>query len=164
MPPLPKGEVLHWFCASSKATQGFHKAVFRPDNKKAQNCWLNQLCSSGFSGVHESKSRPVSTNSQELKICAPFGTASCWGVSAPNPAMNLILLFFISLLILRCFLFQLFYKGFIIGIAHIIQKHRTELNTRSHRHTVPVHPTEEISNDENFTRRNFIQLIDRDRQ
>ena len=36
----------------------------------------------------ESKNRPVATNFQFLKILAPFGTASCWGVPAPNPARN----------------------------------------------------------------------------
>ena len=34
----------------------------------------------------EGKNRPVATNFQLLKILAPFGTASCWGVPAPNPA------------------------------------------------------------------------------
>ena len=36
----------------------------------------------------EGKNRPVATNFQLLKILAPFGTASCWGVPAPNPARN----------------------------------------------------------------------------
>ena len=55
---------------------------------KTQNCWLNQLRSSGFSVVCESKNHPVATNFQFLKISCPFGTASCWGVPAPNPARN----------------------------------------------------------------------------
>ena len=33
----------------------------------------------------ESKNRPVATNFQLLKILAPFGTASCWGVRCPKP-------------------------------------------------------------------------------
>jgi len=33
----------------------------------------------------ESKNRPVATNFQLLKILAPFGTASCWGVRYPKP-------------------------------------------------------------------------------
>ena len=36
----------------------------------------------------EGKNRPVATNFQLLKILAPFGTASCWGVPAPNLAGN----------------------------------------------------------------------------
>ena len=36
----------------------------------------------------EGKNRPVATNFQLLKILAPFGTASCWGVPTPNPAGN----------------------------------------------------------------------------
>ena len=35
------------------------------------------------------KNRPVATNFQFLKISCPFGTASCWGVPAPNPAQLL---------------------------------------------------------------------------
>jgi hypothetical protein len=34
----------------------------------------------------EGKNRPVATNFQLLKILAPFGTASCWGVPATDPA------------------------------------------------------------------------------
>ena len=33
----------------------------------------------------KSKNRPVATNFQFLKILAPFGTASCWGVRCPKP-------------------------------------------------------------------------------
>jgi hypothetical protein len=33
----------------------------------------------------ESKNHPVATNFQFLKILAPFGTASCWGVRCPKP-------------------------------------------------------------------------------
>lgn len=36
----------------------------------------------------EGKNRPGTTNFQLLKILAPFGTASCWGVPAPNPAVE----------------------------------------------------------------------------
>ena len=36
----------------------------------------------------EGKNRPEATNFQLLKILAPFGTASCWGVPASNPAGN----------------------------------------------------------------------------
>jgi len=36
----------------------------------------------------EGKNRPVAANFQFLKIFCPFGTASCWGVPASNPAGN----------------------------------------------------------------------------
>lgn len=39
-------------------------------------------------GKRKGKNRPVGTNFQFLKIFCPFGTASCWGVPAPNPAVD----------------------------------------------------------------------------
>ena len=42
-------------------------------------------------GFRESKNRPVATNFQFLKNSCPFGTASCWGVPAPNLSLIHIL-------------------------------------------------------------------------
>ena len=41
-----------------------------------------------FSPTREGTNRPVATNFQFLKIFCPSGTASCWGVPAPNPALT----------------------------------------------------------------------------